>query len=596
LYNIEKEANDPDVARLASAIRHSENLKEMALDVTLIDLTNANDMVSFIQLNRIKRHWDDPKEHLKDGWDSFEEYLDHVKSDRDSKFWKEQRGQVKIGKFVKKLFKDNGHNLVDAVVEKFGNFFKALFDFENNLELRMQVVQGEDIRKWYHENNYALRKGQLSNSCMRYSSCQSFLDIYVENPQVCSLVILYSSATKTKISGRALLWKTTDDKVVMDRIYTNNDYDIQTFRKWADEKGYQRVDKDHRNWTIQLKKGEIYKDYPYMDNFSYFNKSTFQLTNNERVWPSDDWWRLQNTDGTYTEEEGVWSEYHGDYIVRDEACFCPNVDDWVHQEHAIWLEYKDIFASPEESVVYSEWYDQSFYSDDVVHSEIMNDYILTDDAISIMTNYDGDEDYIVPEVAKNSLVDVEYKGDWVKTLNRFVVLDPTTMRYHFIDEEFDNKNIKEVISEELKDIVVDKDRIKDYLLKSDFKIDTKKIKNLCSLTKIWVPFSLDDSDFVSKFIKYLLWAYPEKSEQRGGLPKLDGSLYDKSQSYLNFRNKIINFDPEFAKQLLSTDTELLKKGNNDTIFRFTKISQSFIADVFKDDIEVYKMWYKWKMC
>ena len=49
-YKIETSSKDPDVARLASAIRLSENSNQMSSDVTLIDMTEKNDMLSFIQV------------------------------------------------------------------------------------------------------------------------------------------------------------------------------------------------------------------------------------------------------------------------------------------------------------------------------------------------------------------------------------------------------------------------------------------------------------------------------------------------------------------------------------------------------------------
>ena len=55
LSKIERTTKDQDVERLASAIRHSENSNQMYSDITFIDMTDKNDMLSFIQVNRVRR-------------------------------------------------------------------------------------------------------------------------------------------------------------------------------------------------------------------------------------------------------------------------------------------------------------------------------------------------------------------------------------------------------------------------------------------------------------------------------------------------------------------------------------------------------------
>mgnify|MGYP003352042544 CR=1 FL=1 len=89
LYLIETQSKDVEVRRLASALRFSENSTSMYSDITLIDLTDKNDMVSFIQLNRIKRKWDeiDKEKSFKD-W-SFEDWIETISLNDNSSLWKE---------------------------------------------------------------------------------------------------------------------------------------------------------------------------------------------------------------------------------------------------------------------------------------------------------------------------------------------------------------------------------------------------------------------------------------------------------------------------------------------------------------------------
>jgi len=171
-----------------------------------------------------------------------------------------------------------------------GKFVNYLFD-------NFRLVKGEDIRKYYAEKNHAPGSGQLQTSCMRYDgthggrNCQTYFDIYIENPDKCNMLVLLDD--NGKVLGRALVWfglKKPLDKIFMDRIYTLKQSDEELFKKYANEKGWlwkyrqaandqsyiengQRIDK---SMAVTLKPKE-YKKYPYMDTFKYYNPKTGRL-------------------------------------------------------------------------------------------------------------------------------------------------------------------------------------------------------------------------------------------------------------------------------------------------------------------------------
>lgn len=597
IYKIEMSSKDPDVSRLASAIRFSENSNQMSSDITLIDMTEKNDMLSFIQVNRVKRKYDDPGSHPNpENFGDLKSWVEYIwQHDTKNSLWNDQRGEVKVGKFSKKIFKDNNISVTDAAIEKFSNAYKATFDFDFNLDQKMDLVSGEDIRKWYLDSNYSQVKGQLGNSCMRYSTSQSYLDIYVKNPEVCNLLIMYSDPSKTKISGRAIIWKDIKGEFIMDRVYTINDYDVEVFRRYASSKGWSDISKNWKRTTIQLI-SQVYDNYPYMDNFYIFDYFNFKLTNDD-IWPKHGLYKLQNTDGTYTDDDDcVWSEYYGEHINREDAVYCENADDYVNSDDAIWLEYLNIYASPREETAYSEWFDQSYYLDDVVHSVTMNDYIPTNDSMIIFINSVGDEDFIPDNLSSDLFVKVIYEdGSEVMTLNKYVILNPLDGKYHFRDEKMeDGIKIENYISSKLEEIEIDKDKIKSYLLTADFELNKRKINEIRSIYKIYLGPSLQDLEFLKKCMKYALYAYPEKSMQRDGLPSLSyPDLRSQSDRMRRFRNSIINFDEEFLKQIIGGKSDALSEGGYDNIYNLMVMAQSFIEDVFKDP-EIYKMWYKWK--
>ena len=200
-----------------------------------------------------------------------------------------RRSEVKLGRFVNKLIDiysksdalKNSTDLYDEVpffdfkasdIEKFVNAYTAKVLFEQNALERFKVVSREEIRKWYDEKNYSSTNGggQLNNSCMRHSRCQKYFDIYVDNPEVCQLLILMDSTDK-KILGRAILWKTEGGGNFMDRIYTEKDNYMKLFKQWGEQNNYQMKSYNYRGEEVIVKvKPKLYSYYPYMDTLSCY--------------------------------------------------------------------------------------------------------------------------------------------------------------------------------------------------------------------------------------------------------------------------------------------------------------------------------------
>ena len=187
-----------------------------------------------------------------------------------------RKGEVKLGRFINKFLAAISKSFPAAVIEKFVNMYQAEVLMKKDALNNFKVVEGEDIRKWYHENMYeSSNGGQLANSCMRYSKCQEFLDIYVENSQVCKLLIF--TPTEGKLSGRALLWTLENGKKYMDRVYTNKDSYENLFLKWANENGYSKGIESSSVVKVNTKDYEL---YPYMDTFVYYDADEGKLSNN----------------------------------------------------------------------------------------------------------------------------------------------------------------------------------------------------------------------------------------------------------------------------------------------------------------------------
>jgi hypothetical protein len=213
-----------------------------------------------------------------------------------------RRSEVKLGRFINKLVDiysksdalKNSDNSYDEVpffdfkasdIEKFVNAYTAKVLFEQNALERFKVVSGEEIRKWYDEKNYSNINGggQLNSSCMRYSKCQKYFDIYVDNPKVCQLLILMDGTDK-KILGRALLWKTESGGNFMDRVYTSKDNYMKVFKQWGEQNNYQMKSSwgylNNKEDVVVKVKPKLYSYYPYMDTLSCYAPVKGILSNN----------------------------------------------------------------------------------------------------------------------------------------------------------------------------------------------------------------------------------------------------------------------------------------------------------------------------
>ena len=178
--------------KVAKVLYYAEQNGEYETDMTFIDLGSGNDKVSFIQVNRVLRMIDkelgdaDSKNQGKLKGQLPEDYLfkiGRMRNNTNNPVWTQQRTELQIGRFVNKVLQKTTDALIKITqndINAFVDNFKAYRDFQTSKKDKFEVVQGEEIRKWYLENRYEDPMYHLSNSCMRYDRCQRYLDIYTE--------------------------------------------------------------------------------------------------------------------------------------------------------------------------------------------------------------------------------------------------------------------------------------------------------------------------------------------------------------------------------------------------------------------------------
>ncbi len=467
-----KISNKIDWAKLLLAAEDSNQISDI---YTLIDITDKNDTISFIQVNRILRAEPEIVKYPDSDVYFLPRKITNVKS---NEFWNRGRTEMSIGRWVRRVIFDlHKSSISDSEIEKFVNQYKSSFDDKdkNNFE----IVKGDDIKKWYLSKNYESEKGQLGNSCMRYDRCQQYFDIYTKNPEVCSLLIMKSTEDTDKIVGRALLWNLRDGRKYQDRIYTINDSDKILFSQWADHNGYQKYDSSHIVKEVQLGNHD-YDKYPYMDTFVCYSPSHKLLTSDEDFWPSQGYYKLRETNGECMTDDFVYSDYADEYISRDRAVYCENIRDYINRDDAVYLDYIDQWVYPNDSIVYSDFHGEYFYDSDVRWSECMSDVLNPDydGVISIIINSSGDEDYChISKTEHYIKVNDEY-------YSRFdIIKNPFTGEIIFKDKK-DNEGIK--VSDKIYY------KIEEELFGKRLKTDEMKSEVYKKLTEIYNSGKLND--------------------------------------------------------------------------------------------------------
>jgi len=278
-------------------------------DISFIDITDKEDTISFININRIFKYYRSLNPNIDKK--TFSKYIDteasmysvmsYIKNYKG--VWNFGRDEMKIGKFIKKMFPD----LTDKAVEIFVNKYKALYRMR--MSPKLEIVKGEEITKYYNQANYLHAPsnkeglGTLGKSCMRHG--YDYFHLYTKNPEVCSLLILKSPENDSKIIARALIWKLESGEYYMDRIYTHFDSDVYIFRNYAKERGWEthhdnckRGSRYFKHFTVSLN-NTSFDEYPYMDTFFIMSKKAKKISS-DKIANADDLISIRQTDGGYS--------------------------------------------------------------------------------------------------------------------------------------------------------------------------------------------------------------------------------------------------------------------------------------------------------
>jgi hypothetical protein len=325
--------------------------------------------------------------------------------------------ELRIGKLVKHLFRDT---FTDPEYGEFVDKWRA-----TKSKGKFEIWTGVEIQSAYYSENYEECSGStLDNSCMNDAVWVDFYS-FIEG---CSVLVLLDEEDDQYgpvIKGRALLWKDSKGRRIMDRVYYNYAKDYQKFVEWAKENGvwYKSqntsgeshfiLGEDSKKLDIMIKCPNVFtykgEGFPYMDTMCYAQREW--LSNKE--FSVGKYYKLQDTDGDFEEfynmhdiygEEVedeldyVYSEYQKGYIYKGDATRLKydggsgfenySLDDWFETE---FVETGIPYSGERERFVEidGKWYMEKH----CVYSEKDGEWIWRPDAIYVSGDWMSHDNY-----------------------------------------------------------------------------------------------------------------------------------------------------------------------------------------------------------
>ena len=390
-----------------------------------LNVTDKNDTISFLPDNQFQRK---------------------LTSSNLGTLLKGSPNQTSVGRLVQKILQDNKKTYTSNQITEFTDKFKAAWTKYYTKEEKepIRVVDGEEIKYWYLEDSYNIESrngiGTLGKSCMRYPDCEKYFDIYVQNPDVCKLIILTKEDDGEEVlQARALIWKTKNEGWYLDRIYFTDASErilIQEYAKKNYSIKYAYDSGVTPRLTIQLTSKTLdYVRYPYMDSFPYYYLIEKKLYNYEpSVSDRSKLFKIQSTDGSaepmdlvycelddnyYSSEEMIWSEYHQcaipssqsvySYYSRSEifeplACYSNALEDYLPEGDAREV-YLDVNAR------HSDFYPRNHQ--DIANEAEEGDFYLKEILVKVGAYY-----YLPKNIVTIYTIDPSSKSDFCRIFNK----------------------------------------------------------------------------------------------------------------------------------------------------------------------------------
>lgn len=336
----------------------------------------------------------------------------------DGRWARDGRQNGTAGKIIKKIMTPRAVKLFkDSEFTSFVNQYKAACDAECK---EFVIRPNKDIPEIYCMEREGGHAG-LNDSCM--NGDEDYLEIYTDCPH---LRILTMMNNEERLAGRALLW-TTEDGVLMDRVYVAKEHYYDMFLEYAETNGFiRKVEyKTYRDKDRYVKDGNVFRKaykiatptkfnyYPYIDTFTYGGEGFLCNSNSF----SGIVYEYCQTGGTRDEDESEdcaatgrryrsdalryieHGRYAGSSIYYELATYCESDRNYYHKddENLVYVESRDAYyRNDDDNIVQingiyyhaecdyvrfsndtGEWHS----GDDVIWSEHKDTYLLLEDAV-----------------------------------------------------------------------------------------------------------------------------------------------------------------------------------------------------------------------
>jgi hypothetical protein len=365
------------------------------------------------------------------------DYIDYTSDDDKTLtgYYEDREGNIKTRKFkVGKLL-----NYLGIGTNEFKGYEleELISHLKQGSTDDFKVVDGEDILKAYHCDNYD--EGETMGSCMRYESAQSYLEIYVNNPDDVKCLVLFNP-NNGKVRGRALLWHMDNDQWFMDRVYVTNNQYRNLFNLYKEEKNIS----SSANSTVTLENGGEYDEYPYMDTFEYYSPSNSELSTSA---DHEDSIKLQDTGGGYG-PAGTMIDVgpsEGDVVDESEAYYVsyrtPNeyIEGFAHEDDIITID-GNVYLTDDCIKTYDgEWvfkYGDDAYVVELTAGRYEDEYAKLDDTVELEHNHYGEGQYITTEdnyeILDYDIYEIPYafSDDTLETYNDKTILKSDAVKLY----------------------------------------------------------------------------------------------------------------------------------------------------------------------
>lgn len=485
---------------------------------------------------------------------------------------------MKIGRIARAILAKNGQTVSDKDIEEFVNDYKSGFDMFKNKEseeIKIRLVFGEDIRYWYNVKNYTddgdLGTSELGKSCMRYARCQEYLDIYVDNPNQCKLLIYLDDDDKLK--ARALFWKTTGG-YYLDRVYTVRNSDKKVMVQWILDNTNHKIsfyadagvihdNIDDQDFDVKLEHSRDFDYYPYMDTFTYYTPGGLLSRNGGD-------YCLQETDGGngYNDDESyIYCEYEGESYHMDDTVYSEYSNVTMRADNAIYSEVHGTYLWEEDSV---EIDGEIYHKDEVAYSERLKKDVLIENCYQVYTNEDMTESDWYPQDEEG----IEYMEDEYSHFSKMKGYSYFIAEL-FIQREDGNHILKQYAIRTLNSI--DKDKSEMYNDPCTSKLDAEIFDiNVDKQTEDWY----DIRDYYHT--KFMYASYDKWIILTNDAP-VDQKLADQKLEELElmhnyFLNNDNSYKVDYGVDVAGGVNAIVKKWNNILDELFSKITDNDIKE------------------